>query len=105
MPKKIDLRTSSSESGTGIFIQEFITIIFSSIYLFPHHHEIELTKRFVVEYKLDPCGNISEDIKGKEENQGNGGNLIGQAHLQSWSGLGLCDSEEGQGGVNKAHKC
>ena len=69
-----------------------------------HHHEKGLTKRFVVEYKLDPCGNISEDIEGEKENEGDGGNLIGQPHLQSWSGLGLCDSEEGQGGVNKAHR-
>ena len=78
------------------------------MYPIHNHHEKGLTKRFVVEYKLDPCGNISEDIKGKEENQGDGGNLIGKAHLQSlswyWSGLCLRDSEEGQSGVNKAHR-
>ena len=82
---------------------------------FPHHHKKALTKRFVVEYKLDPCGNISEDVEGEEENQGDGGNLIGQAHLQSWSwylfGLGLGQvlvfvilCEEGQGGVNKTNR-
>ena len=51
------------------------------MYPFPPHHEKGLTKRFVVEYKLDPCGNISEDVEGEEENEGDGGDLAGKAHL------------------------
>ena len=57
------------------------------MYPFTHHDEKLLTKRFVVENELDPCGNISEDVEGEEEDEGDRGNLIGKTHLQSsyWS--------------------
>ena len=50
-----------------------------------HTRKKPLTKRFVVEYELDPRGNISEDVEGEEEDEGDRGNLIGKTHLQFWS--------------------
>ena len=42
--------------------------------------ENQLTEWFVVEYELDAGGNVGEDVEGEEEDQGDGGSLIGKAH-------------------------
>ena len=49
--------------------------------------ENQLTEWFVVEYELDAGGNVGEDVEGEEEDQGDGGSLIGKTHGQSWSWL------------------
>ena len=46
--------------------------------------ENQLTEWFVVEYELDAGGNVGEDVEGEEEDQGDGGSLIGKTHGQSW---------------------
>ena len=49
--------------------------------------ENQLTEWFVVEYELDAGGNVGEDVEGEEEDQGDGGSLVGKTHGQSWSWL------------------
>ena len=41
----------------------------------------QLTKRFVVENELHPSGHVGEHVQGEEEDEGDGGDLAGQAHL------------------------
>ena len=45
--------------------------------------EKPLTKRFVVENELHPSGHVGEHVQGKEEDEGDGGDLAGKAHLFS----------------------